>query len=286
MEQRTDEWFEARKNKITASVVGAILGLSPHMTRTDVMRQMVRAKHGAPREFNGNVATEYGTRYEPQAIAEYELETGNKVDPCGFFMDEDWPWLGASPDGLIGDDTLLEVKCPYNLRDGGEFSQEIPPHYYAQMQIQMFCADRNFAHFYQWSPRGTSLQEVEIDHKWLYDNLSVLKKFYNEFLSIQDPTPYLEDKRVIQNGNQTLNTLVDEYINLGMEIKRLEEKKKDLLQTIVAGCDEKDSDINGHKLTKVCKEGAISYAKAVKDLLPNSDLTPYQAKPTEYWLLK
>ena len=70
MEQRTWEWFEARKGRITASSVGAILGHAPYATRDDVMRRMVREYHGAPEEFEGNIATEYGTRNEAGALTE------------------------------------------------------------------------------------------------------------------------------------------------------------------------------------------------------------------------
>ena len=63
-EQRSPAWFEKRKGRVTGSIVGAILGLSPYMTRADAMRSMVRAAIGAPSEFTGNVATEYGTMHE------------------------------------------------------------------------------------------------------------------------------------------------------------------------------------------------------------------------------
>ena len=113
MEQRSAEWFAARLNRVTGSAIGAILGLSPFATPADVMRRMVREYHGQESEFKGNVATEYGQQNEQNAIADYEMQSGNKVQECGFFVHPDFEWLGASPDGLIGDDGLIEVKCPY-----------------------------------------------------------------------------------------------------------------------------------------------------------------------------
>jgi predicted phage-related endonuclease len=68
MEQRSAEWHAARVGKITASRVGAILGNSPYKTRDDVMREMVREALGAELEFTGNVATEYGTANEINAM--------------------------------------------------------------------------------------------------------------------------------------------------------------------------------------------------------------------------
>ena len=85
MEQRSEEWFEARKGRVTGSVVGGILGMSPYMTRDDVMRSMVRDWHGAESEFTGNVATQWGEFHEPGAVQDFTLETGLAVQPCGFF---------------------------------------------------------------------------------------------------------------------------------------------------------------------------------------------------------
>ena len=110
MEQRSKEWFKAREGRITGSSVGAILGYSPFMSPDDVMRRMVREYHGAESEFKGNAATEWGTLNEPGACVEYEMETGSTVELCGFYKYEHW--LGASPDGLIGSNGLVEFKCP------------------------------------------------------------------------------------------------------------------------------------------------------------------------------
>lgn len=95
-EQRSPEWFEKRKRRVTGSTVGGILGLSPYMTRADVMRNMVREALGVEREFTGNVATQYGTNNEAGAIIEWQMETGLQWKPAYFIQHEDW--LGSSPD--------------------------------------------------------------------------------------------------------------------------------------------------------------------------------------------
>ena len=59
MEQRSKEWFKARKGRVTGSMVGAVLNINPWMSANDAMRSMVRAFHGAESEFRGNIATEY-----------------------------------------------------------------------------------------------------------------------------------------------------------------------------------------------------------------------------------
>lgn len=272
MEQRTPEWFEARKNKVTASMVGAILGLSPHMKRQDVMRKMVRDYQGLPLEFTGNIATDYGVTHEPLALADYVLEY-RAVDKCGFFTYEDW--LGASPDGLMGDDSILEIKCPYSLRDGGEFkSINEQHHYYAQIQIQLLCTSRTRCAFYQWSAHGHKLEHVYFDIDWINLNAPILKAFWDEYMAIRD-----------EPLNDFESPLVNDYFEVVDQIKRLEEYKKELLEKIVAEAGGQNAIISGHKLTRVVKAVAISYSKVVKDLIPHADLSKYQGATTEYWKL-
>lgn len=286
IEQRTAEWFEQRKGRITASSVGAILGLSPYMKPDDVMRNMVREYHGFEREFKGNQATEYGTFHEDMAVIDYQLKTGNVVGKTGFYKFHDW--LGASPDGIIDMWTLIEIKCPYGQHDKNPPSFKAikdQPHYYAQVQIQMFVTKTQRCDFYQWSPNGDSLEKVGYDKKWVANNLPVLQKFYEQYLIERDnPEKYLQDKRAINNANSTAYR-VEYYFELKAQIAELDALAKGVLEQIIEDCDGKDSDINGHKLTKVVKKGAVSYAKAVKELLPDADLTPYMSEPTEYWRL-
>lgn len=286
IEQRTPEWFAARRGKITASSVGAILGLSPHMTRDDVMRNMVREWHGVEREFKGNVATEYGTHHESLARMDYQLETGRTIIDAGFYEYKDW--LGASPDGFV-DDGLIEIKCPFDQRDKTPPSFKTAteqPHYYAQMQVQMFVCDKKWCDFYQWSQNGAQLERVALDYDWLQQNMIALLDFFEEYLKERENNAqkHLQDKRTTNNDNSTAYR-VEYYFELKAQITELESLAKGVLEQIVKDCGEKDSDICGHKLTKVVKSGTVSYSKAIKDLLPDADLTPYTGKPSEYWRL-
>ena len=286
IEQRTEEWFEQRKGRVTASSVGAILGLSPYMKRDDVMRNMVREYHGYEREFKGNQATEYGTFHEDMAVMDYQLKTGNVVAKTGFHTFGNW--IGASPDGIIDMWTLIEIKCPYGQRDKIPpvfKTLEQQPHYYAQIQIQMFVTKTNKCDFYQWSPNGDILETIAYDEAWIEKHIPILKAFYDDYLlQRMFPDQYLQEKRTTNNTNSTAYR-VEYYFELKAQIAELDALAKGVLEQIVKDCNEKDSDINGHKLTKVVKKGAVSYAKAVKELLPDADLTAYMGEQSEYWRL-
>jgi putative phage-type endonuclease len=287
MEQRTQEWFEARKGRITASSVGAILGHAPYATRDDVMRRMVREYHGAPEEFEGNIATEYGTRNEAGALTEYIMETGNEVEQIGFVNYEHW--AGCSPDGLIGEDGGLEIKCPFGLR-----KDEVPafkplkeqPHYYDQIQFSLWVTGRKWWDFYQWSPNGTMLERVEVDELWQAFSLPHLRQFHAEYVDERKtPDVHLEPKRPIIDTPEA-HRIMAEYDQICDALDRAEERKKELIADMVKIAGEKNVVFAGRKLTKTEKAGAIAYAKAVKALLPDADLEPYRGKPSSYWGVK
>lgn len=175
-EQRSEGWHKQREKRITASIVGAILGVSPFMNKEDAIKILQGTS-----EFKGNQATEWGTFNEAGAIAQFEMETGLKVKKAYFVTYEDW--LGASPDGYVSDGSLIEVKCPFGLRNGGDFkSIENQPQYYAQIQTQMLCTNTQKCYFYQWAPFGSNIQIVERDDAYLNEIMPILKSFYDEVM--------------------------------------------------------------------------------------------------------
>jgi len=288
MQQRSPEWFEARKNRITASSVGAILGLSPNMKRADVMRNMVREALGAEREFKGNVATEWGTNNEAGALIDYRFKTELDVQEVGFVTYEDW--AGCSPDGLIGDNAGLEIKCPYGLRTA---HCPVPfktlaeqPHYEAQVQFSMFVTGREAWHFFQWTPRETRLETVEFDPHWVDKNVPILRQFYAEFLHEleNNADEHLAPKRQKIDTPEAYE-LVKEIDQANADIEAATQRKKQAMDALVNLSKGSDAIIAGRKLTNVKRPPAVSYAKVVKEKLPDLDLAPYTGKGSSYWKL-
>lgn len=292
VQQRSDEWFKARMGRVTGSVAGAILNCDPSKTRQAVLRRMVRQALNAPQEdeneFVENVIFGYGRVNESTALLDFKMETGVDVEECGFFAFEDW--LGASPDGLTSDGGILEIKAPWSRREGQgrEFkSLDEQPQYYAQMQIEMFCAGRDKAHFFQWSSDKNTHEVVPIDHDWLATNIPALKQFWAEYKYEleNNPDDYLAPKRVIIDTPEAAK-MVREYDELTEAIERATERKKDLLADMVKLAGEKNAEFGGRKLTLTEKAGSISYAKAVKEVAPNADLEKWRGSPSKYWGLR
>ena len=290
MEQRSKEWYDARVGRITASSVGAILGLSPFMTRQGVLRAMIREKLGAQSEFPdpAPAPVAWGMAMESQAVAEFEMRTSERVDPAPFVPFEDW--LGASPDGYVSDGRLLEVKCPYGLR-----AHEKPifkhaneqPHYLAQMQVQMYVTGIDSCWFYQWTPHDSQQTLIHRDDDWLATNIPALRQFYAEFLYelSENPDNYLAPARTVIDTPEA-HKMVTEWDELVEQEERAKERRKDLLAEMVAVADNKNALIGGRKLTLTQREGAISYGKAIKELLPDVDLSKWKSGPSSFWGLK
>jgi putative phage-type endonuclease len=183
MEQRSEEWFKARVGVITGSRVGSILGVNPFATREDVMREMVREHLGAEKEFQGNAATNHGERMEPVALAYYEKTQMQTVEQTGLVKHDLYDWLGASPDGLIGLNGGLEIKCPYWAKK--PYSVYEKPGYYAQVQHVMEVCDLDWMDFFVYiSEDCFTVERVARDIDWFATNLPKLEAFRSEYLEV------------------------------------------------------------------------------------------------------
>jgi putative phage-type endonuclease len=101
-----------------------------------------------------NAAMAWGTETEPQARAAYEFEMDATVTEVGFVNHPIIPMAGASPDGLVGDDGLLEIKCPESHTHLDTLlNEKVPDKYLQQMQWQMACTGRKWCDFVSFDPR-------------------------------------------------------------------------------------------------------------------------------------
>lgn len=284
-EQRTEAWFAARRGRLTGSMAGAALGLAPYQSQDDCMRALVRDMHGMPSEFQGNIATEYGTNMEPQARSAYELMTGNTVQDAVFVALEDWS--GASPDGYLFEDGLIEIKCPFGLRKDPQPAFKIvedQPHYYAQMQVQMFVTGRTWCDFFQWAPHGHKLDRIYYDGAWLNKNMPKLKAFWKA-AKASDPAEFEGPKRKLVDTPEA-ERLIAEYDELSEAIENAAARKRDIVDRMVEMSGGKNAVVAGRNLTLVKRKGSVSYAKALAKYAPDADLEPFRGKDSESWQVK
>ena len=159
LQQRTDAWFKARRGKLTASNFGAALGVSPYMSKKKLFQVMYESSGGKCKPFDTvtNVACEWGTNNEPNALMEYMAMTGNQVEQDFFAIHPTLTWLGGSPDGLVGDDGMIEIKCPYKK----ELYPTIPHHYYPQVNGLLEITGRDWCDFVVWTPEEIQITRLK-----------------------------------------------------------------------------------------------------------------------------
>jgi putative phage-type endonuclease len=158
IEQRSDQWFAARIGKVTASRVADVLAKTQSgyaASRANYMAQLVCERlTGQREEFFISSAMQHGTDTEPLARAAYESLKDVLVDEVGFVPHPSIIMAGASPDGLVGDNGLIEIKCPNTATHIDTLlSQTVPGRYNTQMQFQMACTNREWCDFVSFDNR-------------------------------------------------------------------------------------------------------------------------------------
>ena len=158
MEQKSPEWFAARLGRVTASRVADVVAKTKSgdsASRGNYMAQLVIERlTNKQEESYSNEYMDWGNLQEPFARAAYEAATNVLVDEVGMITHPRIEMSGASPDGLVGDDGLVEIKCPKTATHIETLlSKTVPGKYNIQMQWQMACTDRSWCDFVSFDPR-------------------------------------------------------------------------------------------------------------------------------------
>lgn len=167
MQQGTTEWFMARLGKVTASRVSDIIAKTKSgysTSRQNYLAQLVVERLTQKQtETYTNAAMQWGTDTEPLARAAYEIANDLMVDEVGFVDHPSIAMAGASPDGLVGTDGLVEIKCP-NTATHIEtlLNDTIKSEYKTQMQWQMACTGRLWTDFVSFDPRMPSKHQMKV----------------------------------------------------------------------------------------------------------------------------
>ena len=118
----------------------------------------------------------WGLDMEGKAILDFEVSEGKIVRPGGLWIHPDFDWLAASPDGLINDDGVLEVKCPHAL------PESIPEKHRIQIRVQIAVTGRSYGTYLAWTPDGTFLSRLERDVDEEQYLIAALSTFYTDYV--------------------------------------------------------------------------------------------------------
>lgn len=198
MEQRSAEWFAARLGCVTASRVKDVMasgrGGAPSATRKNYMMELLcerlTGQQSGP-DLSNKPAVQRGVELEPFACMAYEADKGLMVVETGLVMHPTISGFGASPDGLVGDDGVLEIKCPNTATHIATMqSERHDPQYEWQMLAQMACTGRAWADFVSYDDRlPEPLQYVchrfERDFKRIREMESEIRAFLEELSDLE-----------------------------------------------------------------------------------------------------
>ena len=162
------EWFINRQGNFTGSELWKIM-TEPRSKKDDlsktaetyILEKVWEKLSGEVKQGINNYATEFGNENEPIAKKFYQSVTGNEVKESLMLYSNEIEGLTGSPDGLIGEDGLIEIKCPFNganhlrhcfITDEETLLSEVPEYYY-QMQCYMLLSGRNWCDFVSFDPR-------------------------------------------------------------------------------------------------------------------------------------
>jgi len=164
VEQGSPEWFEQRLGRITASNFGALMtlprskkdreaGLISQTTRSYLVKKVSEVLTGTSKEFT-TASLQWGSAMEDEARKMYELERMVKVEQIGFAVLDSNPIVGGSPDGLVNEDGMIEVKCPdSDTFTGYLLGDSIIRPYMAQIQGNLWILNRFWCDFIVYDPR-------------------------------------------------------------------------------------------------------------------------------------
>lgn len=204
MEQRSDEWFTARLGKVTASRISDVLAKTKNgysASRINYMTELICERlTGKKADGFVNAAMARGTELEPVARSIFEVHTGLIVNEVGFVAHPKIKMAGASPDGLIGDKGLIEIKCPNSSTHlDALINKDFNSKYYYQMQWQMACTERDWCKFVSYSPdfpEGMDLVVIDVPRE--QECINEMEAEVTLFLKEIDE--YINKLKGMQNG--------------------------------------------------------------------------------------
>lgn len=185
-EQRTPAWYEVRKTLMTASESSSALKIKPFAGFKGCPREDLMMKKLNVIPVVG-MALQHGVKHEAEAAEMAMRILGERMFDFGLVVHDDYPWLGASPDGITARGYCVEIKCPMRRTI---IPGHVPHHYYPQVQVQMEVCNVDFCYFIQYKPAFMNegghpfidIVVVERDRMWFNERKDILLEFYTDLM--------------------------------------------------------------------------------------------------------
>lgn len=201
-------WKEERLLRLQSSMYGRICKATDRTDFHKLAESLIQIK---------DITTEpikHGRKFEATARDAYANKNMVSVSSCGIFVSMDKPFLGCSPDGLVGESGLLEIKCPFTAKDklispatvsylhediGGKFSLDVNHDYYYQVMGAMFCTGRQWCDFVVWTMKDMKEFRIKRDEHFIDNMTGKLSSFFENYYK-----PVVLDKYFFKHTDEFL----------------------------------------------------------------------------------
>ncbi len=200
--QKSVEWLKLRHSILTSSEIASALECNNHESSLELLKR--KCSPLSTEDLSSSVSISWGEKYEPIAKKIFEQITSESINNVGLVIHEKFPWLGTSPDGIVNNGRLLEIKCPFHRKI---IAGKIPYYYWIQVQAQMEICGFDECYFFQcqfeekslnftsspkdgmiytgnhldgtvWVLKDYTLEVIKRDQKWFTDNFPLLMDFW------------------------------------------------------------------------------------------------------------
>ena len=189
MLQRSDEWHAARRTIITASRFADAIAKQGSKRRGLYLNELRSAIAGAPsfEEDETPPWFQHGVEWEDEARGAYEFERDVEVEEVGLVIHPQYEFIGCSPDGLVGKDGGIEIKCSRSIRSFLKAQAKgLPPQYKAQVQGNLWVTERewwDFVAYYKGQRSRMAIHRIERDDSFIKRLEKGCLEFWQEVLT-------------------------------------------------------------------------------------------------------
>lgn len=275
LNQGSEDWHKFRANHIGASNAPIIMGDSPWTTPY----QLWREKLGLEESKKPNAAMQRGLDLESLAREDFIKEVGIDVKPAVFKL-EGTPF-SCSLDGISDDmKTIVEIKCPGKFDHDLALNGEIPKHYWAQLQHQMYVIGVQLMYYFSYTDYGSAIVQVVRDNEYIDRMMAAELEFWSCVTNLEPPDLTERDFQD-KSYDHNWQFWCAQWKEMQKEKAEIEAREELIRKKLMELSEGKNSRGSGLRLTQITRKGAIAYDKI--DVLQNIDLEPYRKPPVTSW---